>query len=144
MKVHFFFAQMSTIKLKSAEGKIFSVDRESVKCMEMIENMIATWGDEMPNEPIHLKQVNSESLEKVLKWCAENKNTQPRYDASSHFNTFDAKFIEDNDDILFELIDVANYLGVKNMLSVLCRSVALKLKNKTVLEIREEFGITED
>lgn len=132
---------MSMIKLKSSDGKIFRVDRETVKCMEMVEDMVAIW-DKVPEEPIHLKQVYSESLEKVLKWCAENKNTQPGYVASSQFNTFDAKFVEENKNILFELIDAANYLGVKNMLSVLCRSVALKLKNKTALEIRQEFGIT--
>lgn len=130
------------IKLKSSDGKIFEVDHETVKCMEMLNDMVENLGQDPNKEPIPLKEIHSQALDKVLIWCKENKNNLSKVETSINFTKFETKFIQDNEELLFELINVANYLGIKSMLNFLCRSVAMKLKNKSAQEIRDEFGIT--
>lgn len=131
---------MSLIKLKSSDGRVFQANRAMMKLSEFIETMINNFGEEeFSQTAIKLGCIDSNCLSMILKWAA--CKTDPEFTASS-FISFEAQFINDNQGMIYELIEAANFLGIKDLLSVLCQSVASKLKNKTSTQICQEFGIS--
>jgi len=57
---------------------------------------------------------------------------------------WDAKFVDLEQEVLFELILAANYMDIKSLLDLTCAKVATMIKGKTPEEIRETFNITND
>ncbi|XP_055301279.1 uncharacterized protein LOC129567927 [Sitodiplosis mosellana] len=132
---------MDSITLQSCDGKNFEIDRDAVKYIGMINDMLQNVGEDgLDNEAIKIPQVDSIMLDRVLKWAAYRKNEDQTKVKDVNF---ERDFIKENNVHLFELINIANYLDFSDMLHSLCRSVALKVKNKSTAEIRREFGITE-
>ena len=57
---------------------------------------------------------------------------------------WDAAYIAVNQEMLFELIQVANYLDIPSLLDLACAKVAAMIKGKTPEEIRTTFNIVND
>ena len=57
---------------------------------------------------------------------------------------WDAKFVDVEQTILFELILAANYMDCKSLLDLTCAKVASMIKGKSPDQIREQFGIVND
>ena len=57
---------------------------------------------------------------------------------------WDAKFVEVEQEMLFELILAANFMDIKSLLDLTCAKVASMMKGKTPEEIRTCFGIKND
>jgi S-phase kinase-associated protein 1 len=55
-----------------------------------------------------------------------------------------AKFINVDQEMLFELISAANYMNIKPLLDLTCATVAGMIKGKTPEEIRRHFSIVND
>ena len=75
------------IKLKSNDGKIFSVDLETAKKSETIDTMLAdlqieanggTEDGSLPDikDLVPIPNVNAKVLKKVLEWCEQHKNDE--------------------------------------------------------------------
>ena len=62
---------------------------------------------------------------------------------SSEISAWDLEFTKVDQPTLFELILAANYLDIKGLLSLVCKTVANMIKGKTPEEIRKTFGIKE-
>jgi S-phase kinase-associated protein 1 len=56
----------------------------------------------------------------------------------------DREFMNVDQGTLFELILAANYLDMKNLLDLGCKTVANMIKGKSVEEIRKTFNIVND
>merc|ERR1712080_259397 len=70
----------------------------------------------------------------------ENKETK-----EEEKNAWDAEFVKVDDDTLFSLILAANYLDIKTLLDLTCKTVADYIKQcKTPQEIRRRFNIKND
>jgi len=54
---------------------------------------------------------------------------------------WDKKYIEVDHDTLFQIILAANYLDIKPLLDLSCKTVALSIKGKSPSEIRKTFGV---
>lgn len=97
-------------------------------------------------------QVNEVVLKKVLEWCEHHKADPPTSaddDADTRKRTtdieeWDQKFMQVDQEMLFEIILAANYLDIKALLDVGCKTVANMIKNKTPEEIRKTFNIQND
>jgi S-phase kinase-associated protein 1 len=114
-------------------------------------------------------QVNESVLKKVLEWCEHHRNdpqTAADDDSDSRKKTtdieeWDQKFMQVDQEMLFEIILVSlqcwitwhhsnsslqasNYLDIKPLLDVGCKTVANMIKGKSPDEIRKTFNITND
>merc|ERR1712006_55274 len=81
-------------------------------------------------------------LEKVIAYCTyhtENKDVK-EYETEA----WDKQFAAVDDDTLFSLILAANYLDIKPLLDLTCKTVADYIKGKTPEEIRIRFNIKND
>ena len=57
---------------------------------------------------------------------------------------WDQKFMQVDQEMLFEIILAANYMDIKALLDVGCKTVANMIKGKTPEEIRKLFNIVND
>ncbi|XP_067138158.1 S-phase kinase-associated protein 1 [Centruroides vittatus] len=143
---------MPNIKLQSSDGEIFEVDVEIAKASVTIKTMLEDLGmDEDEEEVVPLPNVNSVILKKVIQWATYHKDDPlpPEDDENKEKRTddissWDADFLKVDQGTLFELILAANYLDIKGLLDVTCKTVANMIKGKTPEEIRKTFNIKND
>lgn len=143
---------MPNIRLQSCDNEIFAIDYEVAKCSTTIKTMVDDLGlDEGDEEVVPLPNVNSSILRKVIQWATyhkddpavpeEEENKEKRTDDIS---SWDSDFLKVDQGTLFELILAANYLDIKGLLDVTCKTVANMIKGKTPEEIRKTFNIRND
>uniref|UniRef100_A0A915IS53 S-phase kinase-associated protein 1 n=1 Tax=Romanomermis culicivorax TaxID=13658 RepID=A0A915IS53_ROMCU len=102
-------------------------------------------------ETIPLPNVSAAILRKVVQWCQYHKSDPPPLEEDDNkekrtddIPSWDAEFLKVDQGILFELILAANYLDIKGLLDVTCKTVANMIKGKTPEEIRRTFNIKND
>jgi len=145
-------AEQQQVSIGSNDGAIIMVDRHVAERSLLIKNMIDDIGDEALSTPIPIPNVNETVLRKVLEWCEHHKNdpaTAPDDDTDSRKKTtdieeWDQKFMQVDQEMLFEIILASNYLDIKALLDVGCKTVANMIKGKSPEEIRKTFNITND
>lgn len=152
---------MPTIKLQSSDGQLFPIEvAVAVKCSGMLRNMLedlgideTTTSGEQPVIPV--PQVNSAILGKVLQWAnyhkddddvelAEEEEFQSKEKRTDDIGSWDADFLKVDQGMLFEVMLAANYLDMRGLLDVACKTVANMIKGKNVEEVRKTFKITND
>ncbi|RMY03172.1 hypothetical protein D0867_05779 [Hortaea werneckii] len=139
------------VKLVSSDNVEIVTERKIAERSMLIKNMIEDLGAP-GEEPIPIMNVSEAVLRKVLEWCAHHKNdpapTQDD-DADSRKKTtdiedWDQKFMQVDQEMLFEIILAANYMDIKALLDVGCKTVANMIKGKSPEEIRKTFNIQND
>ena len=141
---------MSTVKLQSSDEQEFEVPLEVAKMSVTIKNMLEDIGEEA-KAPIPLPNVTGKILDKVIQYCTHHVNdpaatTDERKDdkRTDDITPWDADFCKVDQATLFELILAANYLDIKPLLDLTCKTVANMIKGKTPEEIRKTFNIKND
>ncbi|XP_053690907.1 S-phase kinase-associated protein 1-like [Sabethes cyaneus] len=138
----------NSIKLQSSDGEIFDTTVEIVKCSGTLRTMIglsiAETGDLVP-----LENVAGATLRKVLEWATYHKDDPAPIEdedekRSDDICQWDQEFLRVDQGTLFELILAANYLDIKALLHVACKTVANMIMGKTPEEIRQTFNIKND
>ena len=87
-----------------------------------------------------------------MEWCEYHRNdvvlpTDEHEDLrkkSTDINEWDQKFMQVDQEMLFEIILAANYLDIKQLLDAGCKVVANMIKGKSPEEIRKTFNIVND
>lgn len=139
----------------------------------LIKNMLEDVGDDSISKenPIPIPNVNEAVLRKVIEWCDHHRNDpiqaqDEENDArkkTTEIEEWDQKFMQVDQEMLFEIILVrfsslsllsftstltflwaSNYLDIKPLLDVGCKTVANMIKGKSPEEIRKTFNITND
>ncbi|PWN35323.1 putative negative regulator sulfur controller-3 [Meira miltonrushii] len=139
------------VQLSTSDNEIFNVDRDVAERSVLLKTML----DDLPEaeeNPIPLSNVSSNVLKKVLEYCAHHRgDPAPPTDESEEsrkrttdIGDWDSKFINVDQEMLFEIILAANYLDIKPLLDVGCKTVANMIKGKTPEEIRKLFNIQND
>lgn len=119
----------------------------------LIKNMLEDVGES--DQSIPLANVSSAVLRKVIEYCEHHRGEPlPSADADQNqdetrkrttdISEWDQKFITVDQEMLFEIILAANYLDIKSLLDVGCKTVANMIKGKTPDEIRRLFNIVND
>jgi len=114
-----------------------------------IKNMLEDLGS-TTDVPIPLHNVSSKILKKVVEYCTHHvQHPTPKSDSKDEKKTddiipWDKEFCTVDQATLFELILAANYLDIKPLLDLTCKTVANMIKGKTPEEIRKTFNIKND
>ena len=140
--------------LQSNDNAIIEVDRAVADRSILIKNMLDDVGDDMirQDNAIPIPNVNEAVLRKVIEWCEHHRNdpAQAQDDESdarkktTDIEEWDQKFMQVDQEMLFEIILASNYLDIKPLLDVGCKTVANMIKGKSPEEIRKTFNITND
>merc|ERR1719198_1476352 len=95
-------------------------------------------------QEVPLPNVKSAVLTKVIDFC-KHHITDPMPEIEKPLKSanmaevvseWDAKFVDIEQELLFELILAANYMDIKTLLDLTCAKVASMIKGKTPEEIR--------
>lgn len=138
------------VRLTSADNVTYEVDIEVAEKSMLLKNMMEDIGDDVTDVPVPNVQANV--LKKVIEYCEHHKN-DPAYVSSdegiarakaTEISQWDQKFLQVDQEMLFEIILTANYLDIRPLLEVGCRTVANMIKNKSPEEIRKTFNIEND
>ncbi|KAL1509886.1 hypothetical protein ABEB36_004557 [Hypothenemus hampei] len=143
---------MPQIKLQSSDGEVFPIDVEIAKMSTTLKTMLEDLGmEDDDDEIVPLPNVNAAILRKVLEWCTAHRHDPPIVDDPNILDTrtnnitcWDAEFLKVDQGTLFELILAANYLDIRGLLDVACKSVATLISGKTPEDIRKTFNIKND
>lgn len=146
---------MPSIKLQSKDGEVFQIDTDAAKLSVTIRDMMELLGiEEGSEDPVPLGEVNAQTLNRVIQWCTHHKNdpvpTEEDESKEKELKTddipsWDNEFLKIDQELLFELIRAANYLHVKGLLDVCCKTVANMIKGQISGEaIRKMFNIKND
>jgi S-phase kinase-associated protein 1 len=139
------------VTLMSQEGDEFQVTTQVAQMSETVKNLIEDIGSE---GSIPLPNVTSKILAKVVeycKWHTENPTviSEESKDGEEPARTddicaWDLDFCKVDQPTLFELVLAANYLDIKELLDLTCKTIANMIKGKTPEEIRKTFNIKND
>lgn len=150
------------LTLVSSDQVSMQVPRAVAERSVLLKNMLSDiHGDADPNssvpppdieEPIPIPNVNNVVLEKVIHWCKQHVNDPPASQddetdsrkKTTEIDEWDQKFMQVDQEMLFEIILAANYLDIKALLDVGCKTVANMIKGKSPEEIRKTFNIQND
>ncbi|KAG5982629.1 E3 ubiquitin ligase complex SCF subunit scon-3 [Claviceps digitariae] len=140
--------------LASNDNATIEVDRVVIERSMLIKNMLDDIGDELISQtnPIPIPNVNEAVLRKVIEWCEHHRNDPPQAQddesdgrrRTTDIEEWDQKFMQVDQEMLFEIILASNYLDIKPLLDVGCKTVANMIKGKSPEEIRKTFNITND
>ncbi|KAH7553224.1 hypothetical protein BM1_08197 [Bipolaris maydis] len=135
------------ISITTSDGVNMQVERPVAERSILIKNLLEDLGGESDDS-----QVNEAVMKKVLEWCTHHKNDPPATQdddsdsrkKSTDIDEWDQKFMQVDQEMLFEIILAANYLDIKALLDVGCKTVANMIKGKSPDEIRKTFNIQND
>jgi len=136
-------------RVASSEGEELYVAKKLLEKSELLKGMM----QDVVNDqgPIPLPNVAMNVLKKVLEWAdhhkddpVEEKEDESRNKKSTDIDDWDQKFMQVDQEMLFEIILAANYLDIKPLLDTGCKTVANMIKGKSPEEIRKTFNITND
>jgi len=138
-------------KLSSSDDQEFTVEKQVAEMSVTIKNMLEDMEGLGSETAIPLPNVTGKILTKVIDYCryhlehptpvSEDKKDDKSTD---NISPWDTEFCKVDQATLFELILAANYLDIKPLLDLTCKTVANMIKGKTPEEIRKTFNIKND
>jgi len=135
-----------TVVLVASDGETkFTVPSHIAKMSKAVANMLEDLGDEDGME-IPLASVSAVMLNKILEYCTHYDGVLPpiKEDKFADLEPWDKEFCNLDQAVLFELILAANFLDIKPLLEIGCKTIADMIKGKTPEEIRKHFNIVND
>ncbi|XP_058458462.1 S-phase kinase-associated protein 1-like [Malaya genurostris] len=143
---------MSTIKLQTSDEIEFVLDSQLVRHFGTISTMLEDAGIKLTDgEVIPLPNVNSAIFRKLLEWVEHHKHDHCGPSAAEELNQraddisrWDRAFLNVDQRTLFQIMLAANYLDMKALVAVTCKTVANMIEGKTVEQIRSTFHIKND
>lgn len=138
----------NNVKLLSNDNIEFKIEKEVAEKSMLIKNMLEDVDDS--DLPIPLPNVDSKTLDKIIEWCKNYKDEFKEYEKdhenyrNADIDEWNKKYMEVDQETLFNIILAANYLDIKALLNIGCKTVANMIKGKSPEEIRRTFNIVND
>ncbi|KAI1114781.1 E3 ubiquitin ligase complex SCF subunit scon-3 [Nemania sp. NC0429] len=140
------------ITLQSNDNHLIDVDKDVAERSMLIKNLLDDLGEAALGQVVPIPNVTEPVLRKVIEWCEHHRKDPPSTNEDDNDNRkkttdideWDQKFMQVDQEMLFEIILASNYLDIKPLLDVGCKTVANMIKGKSPEEIRKTFNITND
>lgn len=156
------------VKLKTSDGKRFTLTRAEASCSNALRTMIESFlngpnGQSIPLLPdyISLRSINSQVFTRILEWCQKHSNDQSNRQKASNFTyeptatrsitqrnpqvEWEKGFMDGmSEEDLLRLIHAANYLDITSLLNALCQKMAKRWEGSKVEDIRKMYNIAND
>ena len=132
------------VKLVSADGIEYDVEKDIAEMSSTIKDMISEIGI---GAPVPVSSVKAKTLTKVIEWATYHKaHPEPAVSEADRYRTdnigdWDKTFMQVDLDLLFMLMMAANYLDIRNLLDLVCKTMANMIKGRTPEEVRTTFTI---
>ena len=138
--------------LVSFDDEKFPVDVQVAEKSVLIKNMINDLNPDGLQEDfeIPIPMLRSTVLAKVLEWCEHHRNSEVPDDddddakKTAPIDEWDKNFLKVDQEMLYEIMQAANYLNIRQLLDSGCKTVAEMIKNKSPEELRRTFNIVND
>lgn len=141
------------VKLEASDGRQFTLSHSEARCSHTLRTIL----DNSPNstpDMIHLKLVDCEMLRLIVDWCRAH-STDSDIDQDVRSNCYQSSYIQlnqwekdffksVNEDDLFRLIHVSNFLDVRRLFNTSCQTIAKRWEGKKVEDIRKQYGLEND
>ena len=135
--------------LVSSDGEKIEISSKAVERSNLVKGILEDYPDDAE---VPLKNVKINILKKITEYLEHYENEEPkeidRPLPSLNFKEcvpeWDYNYINVNLDMIFELIDVANYLDIKNLFELASAKVASIIKARNTDEIKQTFNINKD
>ncbi|KAH0456648.1 hypothetical protein IEQ34_014555 [Dendrobium chrysotoxum] len=127
------------IRMMASDGKEVVVEEVVAMQSEIIRHMIE---DNCIEDVILMPNVTASVLSNIFHYC--KKHIDFSLPNIEELNDFDNKFVDIDTDALYDLIMATNYLGVKDLIDLICQKVANIIRGKSPEEIRQIFNIEND
>lgn len=146
-------ADETKITLKTNDGAEMTVPLDVAKRSILLTNLIDDLGIEVATtSSVPLPNVTEPVLQKIIEWCEHHRNDplptaeddNESRKKTTDIDEWDQKYMQVDQEMLFEIILAANYMDIKALLDVGCKTVANMIKGKSPEEIRKTFNITND
>ncbi|TMW93604.1 hypothetical protein EJD97_011402 [Solanum chilense] len=120
--------------LKSSDDDEFEIEESIAVQSITIKNMV-----EDDYTLIPLPNVNTQNLILIIEYMKKHG------EETEEIEEFNMNFVKDMSyERLFEMIFAANYLHISDLMDLLCMTIADRVKHKSVIAIRQIFGVTND
>jgi S-phase kinase-associated protein 1 len=140
------------ITLVSSDGEEIEVEKSVAYMSKLVTNMIE---DQEDSDRLPLANVRGDILKLTMDWCKKHADAVKKagvteeaklpVEEKTELEKWDKEFAAVGDQTrLFELILAANFLDIKNLLDLMCLTVANMIKGKDPSEIRATFNIEND
>lgn len=140
----------NTVKITTSDDQEYDVLIDIVNMSVTLRNMLEDMREVMGSNPVPIPNVTSKIFSKVLEFCKYRlEHPVPQTDGekekgNTDLSEWEQAYCKVDQATLFELILAANYLDIKPLLDVTCKTVANMIKGKTPEEIRQAFNIKND
>ncbi|KAF9789901.1 S-phase kinase-associated protein 1A-like protein [Thelephora terrestris] len=144
------------VLLVTSDNKNFVVDREVADRSVFVKNTLEARGLSIATPPMlngGCFELTSPFLQ-VLEYCQHHRgeplpttddaNADENRKRTTDIGEWDRKFITVDHEMLFEIILAANYLDIKPLLDVGCKTIGNMVKGKSPEEVRKLFDIVND
>ena len=131
-------SSLKKIILKSSDGETFEIEEAVAVQSQTIKHLI---GDESANDTgIPVLNVTSKILAMVIEYCKKHVDAA----SSDELKKWDAEFVKVDQDTLVDLISAANYLNIKSLLDLTCKTVGEMMRKTTPDDILKTFSSVND
>jgi S-phase kinase-associated protein 1 len=140
-------SENSEITLVSSENKQFKIAEKAAVRSKLIQGILTDYekGEDLP-----LPEVNSETLETVIKYLEHYVNDEPKEipkplkdgDLSKILEPWDYEYISKVSlENSIKLVNAANYMDIGSLLQLSCCRIASEMVDRPVDEVQKLFGI---
>ncbi len=140
---------------KEGNTMIRNIDIEIAKMSSTLKSMIDLTAKSEESVPVNLEKISVTILDKIIEYLVyhiddpieekdsddEDYNDTKRSDDISEWDRKFMSDIEKNREMLFDLIEAANFLHIKGLLDLGCKTAANQIKGKSAEEVRQLWNI---